>query len=190
MSNRVEHLVLSIFFQFAMKPHLSFSEAEIGEGLFYNYKQVVDSAKDLCVRDAGVKGKGLFTKHFIKKKAFIIEYWGETIDRATKNERVKSLKSRNIRAQYFARLGGGLFIDATHCNSMARRANHSCSPNCRLYRVKVKDEHGNFVRIVALYALHDIEAGGALEFDYGPPSSDPFQNEPCYCGTSNCRGQM
>lgn len=170
--------------------HYTYSEAEIGEDLFYNYRLEVEKTKDIKVRNTGSKGLGLFSRHVIAEGAFIAEYWGDIINRETKNKRVQLLKDNNIRAAYFARLGGGLYVDATDSACVTKRCNHSCSPNCKLYRVKVYGANGGFVRMIGLYALREIEKGEELTYDYGPPGSDPFQHEVCRCGSLNCRGCM
>ncbi len=173
-----------------MPPQYSFTEAEIGQDLFYNYRMEVDQEKDLEVRTVPGKGQGLFALHHITPGSFLTEYRGEVIDKATKETRVEALKKIGIRAKYFARLGDDKYIDATLSDCIAKRANHSCTPNCELYTVKIKGAHGGFIEIVALYALTELEEGTELTLDYGDPSSDIFQREVCLCGSIDCRGSM
>ena len=125
-----------------MASYFSFSASTIGEDLFYNYRRVVDNEKDIEVRPVRGKGKGLFSLHYIAPKAFITEYWGDKITEKEKNRRQVEREQAGLRNGYTARLRDGWYIDAMHCQSLARYANHSCSPNAKLYTVDIGGSNG------------------------------------------------
>ena len=70
--------------------------------------------------------------------------------------------------------------------SSARWINHACSPNCEAY-----EEEGR----VYIHALHPIEAGQELNYNYAliyderhtPALKKLFE---CRCGTPGCTGTM
>ncbi len=115
-----------------MASHYSFKKCDIGPDLFFNYRTIVDEEKELVVRDTPGKGKGLFASYNIPKGSFITEYWGEVVDRETKDVSVGALKAQGLRASYFAQMGNCSFVDATHSECLAKYVNHSCQPNCKM----------------------------------------------------------
>ncbi|WIA37257.1 hypothetical protein OEZ86_014202 [Tetradesmus obliquus] len=86
-------------------------------------------------------------------------------------------------------------IDATFVGGVARFANHSCDPNCRIVKVcNGGSQAGEPLLLVLLETLRDVAAGEELTFDYKPSSSSkPIQGKlrgllECSCGAANCRG--
>jgi len=135
------------------------------------------------VFEAGPKGRGLKAVDFVPKGTLIIEYVG----RAVKASKLKSLfrKYQYDRRLYIMALDGDIVLDARHKGGVARFINHSCQPNCRVERWKVK----GIVR-AAVVAVQDIPAGGELTFDYQWQRQRGRAPTKCFCGTPNCRGTL
>ncbi|CAB9523077.1 36 and H4 lysine-20 specific [Seminavis robusta] len=81
-------------------------------------------------------------------------------------------------------LSSGWYVDARETANMARFINHSCDPNCILWRFNV----GGYMRD-GIFALRDIQPGEFLSYDYhfDTKQGDKFV---CRCGSKNCRGTM
>ncbi|CAG5084343.1 Oidioi.mRNA.OKI2018_I69.PAR.g10617.t1.cds [Oikopleura dioica] len=73
-------------------------------------------------------------------------------------------------------------IDAGRLGNAARFANHSCSPNAKLYPVRVEND----IARIALFALRFIEPGEEITYDYGSAEST-LSDRKCHCGSRNCR---
>ncbi|KAF6254327.1 hypothetical protein COO60DRAFT_1627913 [Scenedesmus sp. NREL 46B-D3] len=109
-------------------------------------------------------------------------------------------------------------IDATFAGGVARFANHSCDPNCKIVKVcsgksrqgepllsehisrthvcNGKSQQGEPLLLALLETLRDVRAGEELTFDY-KPSSKPWKaaGKPqglldCKCGAANCSSVM
>jgi len=76
-------------------------------------------------------------------------------------------------------------IDAGRLGNAARFANHSCSPNSRLYPVRVENE----IARIALFADRFIEPGEEITYDYGSMESTLSERR-CHCGSRGCRKFM
>ena len=79
----------------------------------------------------------------------------------------------------------GLFLDARYKGNQARFTNHSCVPNCKMDRWKVRG-----VTRIALFAIKDIKQGTELTFDYAWERALPQHLTKCLCGESTCRGTL
>ena len=127
------------------------------------------------------KGFGLFTLENIPKNSFIIEYEGELINitECTKRIHHKYKYDKNF---YIIKIGNNQYIDAKNTNCLAKFANHSCSPNC-----KISVWICNKTKKVALFALTDINKHEELCFDY---KYDCWNNikQRCFCNSNNCKG--
>jgi len=140
---------------------------------------------DKCdVRGSEIHGRGVYAACFIAKDAPIIEYLGERIDKR-ESERRALLQAARARktgdaAVYIFTLSKRYDIDGNFPWNTARLINHSCNPNCEAWIVGRK---------IIIHALHDIQAGEELTFDYGF-DVDCYEDHPCLCGSPNCMGYI
>ena len=122
----------------------------------------------------------------VKKGDLIIEYIGEVINEKTKEERLNAWAKEhpNDPNFYIMGLGKGWYVDARNEANLARFINHSCDPNAVVHTINVNGYLRN-----AIFALHDIQAGTFLSYDYHfeTMQGDRFV---CRCGSLNCRGTM
>lgn len=88
--------------------------------------------------DAGVKGNGLRLTPTGKcrKGDIVCEYVGKAI--AAPHLPRLFRKYQTERRLYIMALGDGIYLDARHKGGLARFINHSCDPNCRVERWKVR----------------------------------------------------
>jgi len=59
---------------------------------------------------------------------------------------------------------------------------HSCAPNCSIRFLLVSDQSG----VVSLNAIHNIQIGDILSFDYRTTEWDMQSPFECCCGSPNC----
>ena len=139
----------------------------------------------LQVRKSGVHGKGVFALQPIAQGQVVIEYVGEVISWTEAVRRHPHDPSQPDHTFYF-HLDDERVIDGLVGGNSSRWINHSCAPN-----IEADDSGGR----VFLTALHDIQPGEELFFDYGlvidermtPALKKRFA---CRCGASQCRGTM
>lgn len=102
-------------------------------------------------------GLGLFATAPIKRGTWVIEYVG------------KVLRGREVTAhpgnKYLFETSKTRMIDGVERSNTARYINHSCKPNC---------EADIFGGRVFIKAIHRIEAGEELTYDYGKEYTDQF----------------
>ncbi len=141
--------------------------------------------KPVSVFQSQHKGLGLksASKSTIHKNDFIIEYTGIAI----KKEYLDSIfrRYKMERMLYIMALDNNVYIDARKKGSVARYINHSCDPNCVVYRWKVRG-----VSRAGIFALRDIEYGEELCFDYQWKRKRGRAPTKCYCDSVNCRGTL
>ena len=77
----------------------------------------------------------------------------------------------------------GMILDGTR-GSIARFVNHSCDPNCRIEKLTVEGKP----RMALFAGENGIMTGEELTYDYSFKPNGIAQ--PCYCGSSNCRGVL
>ncbi|CAB9503172.1 36 and H4 lysine-20 specific [Seminavis robusta] len=146
-------------------------------------KQHVKKCKPM--REQG-RGWGLAVQETVKRGGLVQEYLGDVIDEPTKEERLRqwNLEHPNDPNYYIMCLSSGWYVDARETANMARFINHSCDPNCILWRFNV----GGYMRD-GIFALRDIQPGEFLSYDYhfDTKQGDKFV---CRCGSKNCRGTM
>ena len=121
-----------------------------------------------------IAGQGLFAEQEIKQGTKIIRYIGEKI---THEESERRLAVGNA---YIFGLDERSAIDGSTPKNTARYINHSCDPNCHTEQ---------FVRIIWIVAIRDIQAGEELTYNYGYELNDE-PPEPCHCGAQNCCGYI
>ncbi|KAL4455403.1 hypothetical protein ABPG74_012555 [Tetrahymena malaccensis] len=80
-----------------------------------------------------------------------------------------------------------LFVDPILKGNFSSRLSHSCEPNCGT--VPTITNIGNYV--IAMFAMHPIEYGEELSFDYMAvtESIQEHKRAICLCGSSKCRGR-
>ncbi len=132
------------------------------------------------VGESNVHGRGVYAAQFIPKGTRVIEYTGQRIswERAPDDE--SSPHTFNFG------LESGEVINPEIGGNDARWINHCCDPNCEAI-----EEDGR----IFIYAIHDIELGQELFYDYAMEIDEPITEETkrkfaCHCGSSNCRGTM
>jgi uncharacterized protein len=136
------------------------------------------------VRGSAIHGRGVYATQFIPKGTAIIEYIGELIDKKESERRGNAQHARSLKtgdaAVYIFILSKSYDIDGNVPWNTARLINHSCNPNCEAWIVGRK---------IFVHALHDIQSGEELTFDYGF-DVDCYEDHPCRCGAGNCKGYI
>jgi uncharacterized protein len=139
------------------------------------------------VRTSGIHGRGVFALRRIRKGTRILEYTGERISNKEADRRYDDDKMKRHHTFLFTldsktcidgsiRTGGG---DASFIN-------HSCDPNCEAVITGRK---------IFIHALHTIEPGTELAYDYqyertGENDAKLEKFYICKCGAPNCRGSI
>jgi serine/threonine protein kinase len=139
--------------------------------------------KELQIIDAGKKGKGLKVLEDVKKGDLVVEYVGKAVNRAYLPHLFR--RYANERKLYIMALTADVYLDARKRGGIARYINHSCDPNCKVERWKVR----GLLR-AAVIANRDIPAGTELSFDYQWERKRGRAPTKCYCGSENCRGTL
>ena len=139
------------------------------------------------VRNSEIHGRGVFALRRIRKGTRILEYTGERISNKEADRRYDDDNMKRHHTFLFTldsktcidgsiRTGGG---DASFIN-------HSCEPNCEAVITGRK---------IFIHALHTIEPGTELAYDYqyertgkGDAKLEKFYI--CKCGAPNCRGSI
>lgn len=142
-------------------------------------------------RSEGKKGFGLVAQVNISAEQFIVEYCGVVIGEVACKEILRKAvtKHRDHARSYVMSLNfrtrdmGGLYVDAMDTKHPCKYINHSCDPNCYAERWLVMG-----IPRVAVFAKRAIEMGEMLSMDYGWEESSDWPSQPCFCGSSVCRG--
>ncbi|KAJ2617299.1 hypothetical protein H4S08_000400 [Coemansia sp. RSA 1365] len=135
------------------------------------------------VIDAGRKGFGIQALEDLEIGAFVMEYMGEVVTAAEFHKRARVYQSEGIQHHYFMSIGNGKVIDATRKGCLARFINHSCGPNCVLRKWMV----GGAIRM-GIFVERPIKRGEEITFDYKFERLADSEPQPCYCGSSECKG--
>jgi hypothetical protein len=139
-----------------------------------------DYTNTLKVQPYSGRGFGIQATKFIPKDAFVMEYRGEIISEETSMKRMNTIYKFS-KHHYFLNYGYNEVIDGHRKGTIARFANHSCDPNCRIEKWKVDGEYR-----FGIVACKNIYAGDELTYDYRFQSFGKMQK--CSCGAQNCRG--
>ncbi|KAL3757051.1 hypothetical protein ACHAWU_002890 [Discostella pseudostelligera] len=139
--------------------------------------------KELCVFDAGTKGRGLAVQEHCHQGDFIVEYVGVAVKRIFLDDLFRRYK--NERMLYIMALDNDVYIDARHRGGIARYINHSCEPNCAVHRWKVRG-----ISRACIFATREIKEGEELSFDYQWEYKRGRALTKCYCGAEKCRGTI
>lgn len=112
-------------------------------------------------------GLGLFAATPIKRKDFVIEYWGPLVANDV-------LEEKNEGKYFFEIADTDWTINGSIRENTARYINHSCKPNCEAILEGKR---------VFIYALRGIKPGEELCYDYGKEYyDDAFRKKHCRCG--------
>lgn len=123
------------------------------------------------------KGKGVLAEKEIKKGMVIGDYVGKLIhiSKIDFDKEKKNLYLMSYNDEY------GIYPDLT--KSGVHLLNHSCSPNCFIYKYKDR---------TLVFASKDIKIGEELTISYLLPPRKYCKPCPhkCYCQSINCTGSM
>jgi hypothetical protein len=139
-----------------------------------------DYTNTLKVQPYPGRGFGIQATKFIPRDAFVMEYRGEIINEETSMKRMNTIYKFS-KHHYFLNYGYNEVIDGHRKGTIARFANHSCDPNCKIEKWKVDGEYR-----FGIVACKNIYAGDELTYDYRFQSFGKMQK--CSCGAENCRG--
>ncbi|WVZ92729.1 hypothetical protein U9M48_038773, partial [Paspalum notatum var. saurae] len=106
-------------------------------------------------------GWGAVALETIEKDEFVIEFVGEVIDDAMREDRLQDMRLRRDQNFYMCQVSKDFVIDATFRGNACRFFNHSCQPNCRLEKWQV-----NRKTRLGVFASQTIKAGTPLTYNY------------------------
>ena len=139
------------------------------------------------VRNSAIHGRGVFAARRIRKGTRIVEYVGERIDNDEADRRYDDTKMKRHHTFLFT-ADRKTVIDGAIARggSDASYINHSCEPNC---------EAVNIDKRIFIHALHTIEPGEELAYDYqyertGENDEELEKFYVCRCGAPSCRGSI
>ena len=137
------------------------------------------------LRRSSIQGRGAFALRRIRRGTRIIEYTGEVIDDEEADNRYDDETMRRHHTFLFA-VGKDVVIDGAVGGNDASYINHSCEPNCEAVITGRK---------IFIHALHTIEPGTELAYDYkyertGKNDAKLEKFYICKCGAPNCRGSI
>ena len=150
-----------------------------------NSESDLSTSELIEVRRSNVHGLGVFATKAIAKGTRIIEYVGERVSHDEADRRYEE-KDANDSHTFLFIVDSKTVIDAGVDGNDARFFNHSCNPNCESTVEK---------RRVYIEAIHDIEPGAELTYDYQIQREDDDPDNidevfACRCGFPQCRGTM
>jgi hypothetical protein len=129
------------------------------------------------IRETKKKGKGVFARKAISKRIVIGDYVGKL---AHINNVDLDAEQNNL---YLMNYSDEIGIYPNSKEPGVHLINHSCSPNCFIYKYKDR---------TLFFALRDIQKGEELTIHYLLPPKMRCNNctHICYCGSKNCTGTM
>ncbi len=117
-------------------------------------------------------GCGVFALEFIPKGE-LVSLWGGRI--VPKHELDPSMPRFTQRV---LQIDEDLYILTAETPEPNDCFNHSCNPNL------------GFSGQIGLVAMHDIQPGEELTFDYAMSDGEPYDEFECHCGAKNCRKKI
>ena len=139
------------------------------------------------VRNSEIHGRGVFALRRIRKGTRILEYTGERISNKEADRRYDDDNMKRHHTFLFT-LDSKTCIDGSikTGGGDASFINHSCEPNCEAVITGRK---------IFIHALHTIEPGTELAYDYqyertGENDAKLEKFYICKCGAPNCRGSI
>lgn len=129
------------------------------------------------IRKTKQKGKGVFARKTISKGAIIGDYVGRLIDYKDIDP---DEENKNLFLMYYSDTNG-IYPDLNKPG--IHLLNHSCSPNCFIYKYK---DH------TLAAAIKNIKKGEELTISYLLPPNECGKNCPhkCRCNSKNCKKTM
>jgi uncharacterized protein len=118
------------------------------------------------------KGLGGFAISKINKGETVASFGGYVINQSELSSYSSDRVSRSLQLNQDLYLLSGINPEA------GDMINHSCDPNCGIAGTS------------SVQALHDIEIGDELSFDYAMTDSSEYDEFKCACGKDKCRGQI
>jgi uncharacterized protein len=115
----------------------------------------------------GISGLGVFVLEPIKKKSFIIEYFGPMLNEDQSDDKG---------GKYLFEIKKNHIIDGSSRKNIARYINHSCDPNCE---VEIEGKR------LFIYSCENIKAGEELTYDYGDEYFEDYI-KPYGCRCASC----
>jgi len=125
---------------------------------------------DFEVREAGVKGKGLFALRPFGKGELVLWFEGEMLETSDPSSLPKEFSEGCFP---FDRRGSRYYY--VKPTEPWKYVNHSCEPNCGIKNNR------------ELVAMREIKKGEEITFDYSTNNIDGWKME-CKCGSRKCRG--
>jgi SET domain-containing protein len=134
------------------------------------------------VRTSGIHGRGVFALRRIRKGTRILEYTGERISNKEADRRYDDTKMKRHHTFLFT-LDSKICIDGSikTGGGDASFINHSCEPNCEAVITGKK---------IFIHALHTIEPGTELAYDYKYERTGRNDAKLEKCGAPSCRGSI
>ena len=139
------------------------------------------------VRDSDIHGRGVFAARRVRKGTRIVEYTGERISNKEADRRYDDTRMKRHHTFLFT-LDSKTVIDGAikTGGGDASFINHSCEPNCEAVITGRK---------IFIHALHTIEPGEELAYDYqyertGKNDAELEKFYVCKCGAPSCRGSI
>ena len=139
------------------------------------------------VRDSHIHGHGVFAARRIRKGTRVLEYTGERISNKEADRRYDDTRMKRHHTFLFT-LDSKTVIDGAieTGGGDASFINHSCEPNCEAVITGRK---------IFIHALHTIEPGEELAYDYqyertGKNDAELERFYVCKCGAPSCRGSI
>ena len=126
---------------------------------------------------AGEKGIGLYFAHPVKAGQLVVEYCGEVIGQSTFETRKEEYEKKGFEHYYFMHVKANQYIDATMYGSIARFANHSCNPNCK---VEMWTSEGT--ERACIFTKRDVSAGDEVTYNYNWNGGRQSLGFGCLCG--------
>lgn len=123
-------------------------------------------------RHVGTKGYGSFARHDIGRGTIIATFGGRV---ANSTELAKYPDDRRRRSM---QIDVDLYLVGPELREPGDCINHSCAPNCGMRNA------------TQLVAMHDIQEGSELTFDYAMSDSSDYDEFTCSCSTKRCRGSI
>ncbi|MCB1097846.1 MAG: SET domain-containing protein [Verrucomicrobiae bacterium] len=127
--------------------------------------------RKLTTRDLGTMGRGVYATAKIFPGEFIARFDGKIYYWDWPNIRLPNDAPEYV-FEHAIPFADNYVRDST---GLARLVNHSCKPNCR-----IQD-------LFSIVAMHPIEAGQQLTWDYDTAQDDSSWFMHCNCGARECR---
>ena len=134
------------------------------------------------VRDAGVRGLGLFTDEDLGTGVLVTEYTGEVITMDMYTQRRHSYVLDGIQHSYAMHFDNGLVIDSTNAGNFGRFVNHSCKPNCHIQKWCVRGR-----TVIGIFTTTPVDKNEELTIEYNFGMNVKI---PCFCQSGGCRGVL